>query len=104
MNYTKTQNGKEAFETLSKYGIAWDGGVPLLYAVVNESVIAVEGFPSASQMKEGYFLGKEYEENLCNRLGGKAFYSNGTYLFCKMPTGLLLGNVYSVNYLLEKVE
>ena len=75
-------------------GVKWDGGVPLL--IYGSTV--VEGFPSRSQDVNGYFPD---EENLCKTVG-TPIYENGTYIYCKLKNGAILGNRHVLDMLLEK--
>ncbi len=100
----KTTSG-EYGKYLKKYNFSWNGGVPLLFAILeNNTLIAIQGYPTESQEKNGYFIGKEYEMNMCNSLDGKMTFKNGEYQFCKLPNGVILGNKYAVDYLLELCE
>ncbi len=100
----KTTSG-EYGKYLEKYNFSWNGGVPLLFAILeNNTLIAIQGYPTESQEKSGYFMGKEYEINLCDSLQGEKVFENGSYIFCKLPNGALLGNKYSVDFLLKLCE
>ncbi len=101
----KLTNPGKLIGFLKNHSIRWDGGVPLLVAQLkNSTVIAIEGYPAASQDKNGYFLGKDFEEKLCERNGGKAIYSGSTYLYCILPGNIIMGNRYSVNMLISTCE
>ncbi len=104
VKFDRTQDGREAARVLLRNGIDWKGGVPVMYTVVNGTVYAVEGFPAGSQLKDGYFLGREREEELCSEMGGKPYHYNGSYRFCKLPNGMFLGNVYSVDYVVGQAK
>ncbi len=96
-----TEAGK-FYRKLKQLGVEWDGGVPLLFAVLkNNTVIAIEGYPAAQQEVNGYFLGREKEIEICNSLKGRSVYIGGEYKFCILPSGIILGNRYAVDYLLE---
>ncbi len=98
----KLTNPGKLIGFLKNHDIKWDGGVPLLVAQLeNGTVIAIEGYPAASQDKNGYFLGKDFEEKLCKRNGGKAIYSGSTYLYCILPGNIIMGNKYSVDMLIS---
>ncbi len=96
-----TTNPSKYAKVLEKKGFKWDGGVPLLFAVLkNGSLIVVEGFPSESQWNDGYFLGKEKEMEMCEELHGVKIFENGEYKYCKVGD-MLLGNKYSVDHLIH---
>ena len=86
----KTTSGGRAYKTLSKYEIAWSGGVPLVYAEFNNTLIAVSGFPTEGR----YTKSEEYEREICSNSGGD--FSK----FCTFSNGLILGNADAVDYLL----
>lgn len=89
---------------LKSYGLTWNFGVPLLFAVADSEIIVISGFPSESQNFDGYFMGHDYELQLCESSGGEQFSSGGVYKFCTMRTGFTLGNIHSVDNLLEICE
>ena len=89
---------------LKSYGLNWNFGVPLLFAVTDSGIMVISGFPSGGQNIDGYFMGHDYELQLCGSSGGEQFSSEGIYRFCTMKTGFTLGNVYSVDNLLEVCE
>jgi len=96
----ETMNTTYVLYLKEKFNFTWDGGVPLLFAVLkNDTLIAIEGYPSVSQDVDGYFLGKEREQEICRYSGGESIYENGDYKFCKLPNGVILGNKYAINYL-----
>lgn len=99
------ETSKYAKYLMANCSFKWDGGVPLLFAVLkNGTLIAIEGYPAKSQEKNGYFMGKEYEINMCNKLKGTPIYENGEYRFCKLPNKAILGNKYAVDYVLLTCE
>lgn len=103
----KTTQTSKYFGILKKFNFTWDGGVPLLFAIVkNKTLIVIEGYPSERQDVNGYFLGKEKEQTLCKRINGKEVFENGKYKFCKLPNNIILGNKYAVDYLINtcKIE
>lgn len=100
----QTQNGREVYTLLKKYNYSWDFGVPIVFTRVNGSLIVIKGYPSKDQDREGYFIGKEYEERLCESLGGKKEMSNGKYLFCWIEDNEILGNKYAIDYLINLCE
>lgn len=107
MNITvvKTTEGGKYVKFLESHGIKWDGGVPLLFVLLkNETLVVVNGYPTESQEKNGYFFGVDYEKSMCEKMSGKPFYENGEYKFCKLPNGMLLGNMYSVDYVIGLCE
>ena len=81
---------------LRRAGFSWDGGVPLLVCVTEKNVVIMEGFPSASQDVNGYFLGAEKEESLCRQMKGTPVYDGNVYAYCIMPSGALLGNAHAL--------
>lgn len=90
---------------LKKFNFSWDGGVPLLFAVLeNNTLIVIQGYPAESQEKDGYFMGMDYELSMCESLKGEKIYENGKYVFCKLPNGAILGNKYAVDYLFSLCE
>ncbi len=93
----------KAFEILRSYNFTWDGGVPLLFTVIDGKIYVIQGFPAKGQEKDGYILGKDTEEALCLRVGDP-YYENGTYKFCKIRDNMFIGNRYSVSYLLDLCE
>ena len=101
----KTTNGKATYECLLKENFKWNFGVPIVFAKVNSTLIVIEGYPSVDQDVNGYFLGKEKEEDICDASEGEKFFDkNGRYLFCKLPDGTILGNKYAIDYLLKICE
>ena len=101
----KTTEGGKYVKFLESHGVKWDGGVPLLFVLLkNETLIAVNGYPAESQEKDGYFYGMDYEKSMCEKMNGEPFYENGEYKFCKLPNGMILGNKYSVDYVIELCE
>ncbi len=101
----ETMNASYALYLKEEFNFTWDGGVPLLFAVLkNGTLIAIEGYPSASQDVNGYFLGKEREQEICKRWGGEGIYEHGEYKFCRLPSGLIIGNKYAVDYLVKACE
>ena len=100
-----TTNGRYIYDCLSKHGIRWDFGVPIMFAWFDSKLFVIQGFPSSSQDSEGYFLGKEKEIEYCKSSNGKLNYDeNGRYLFCTLPNGIVLGNRNAVDYLLKKCK
>jgi len=77
-------------------------GVPFVFAKVNNTIIIIKGYPSKGQEKNGYFLGKEFEEDFCKKTNGTPVYINNTYAFCKLSENVLLGNRYSILWLIEQ--
>lgn len=96
----ETKDAALAASVMEHFGLEWNYGVPLLFGVAGD-VFAVSGFPTDSQMVDGYFMGHDYELQLCESTGGKKTVSDGRYIFCTLPTGLSLGNSHSVDKLLE---
>ncbi len=101
----KTKDSAFTYKCLLKLGIRWDFGVPIVFAKTKNETIVIQGYPSSSQEKDGYFLGKEIEKKICEQSKGTPFFDkNGNYLFCKLPNGIILGNRYAINYLINKCE
>lgn len=100
-----TTNGKAVYECLKQKNYSWNFGVPLTFALLkNGSLIIIQGYPSKSQDINGYFLGKENEEKICEQSNGKKFFDeSGNYIFCKIDKEIL-GNRYSINYLIKVCE
>ncbi len=100
----KTRDGKYG-SYLKQFNFSWNGAVPLLFGILkNNTAIIIQGYPSEGQEKNGYFMGMEYEIKICENLNGEKIYENGKYLFCKLPTGVIMGNKYAVDYLLKICE
>ncbi len=99
-----TEKGAAVAPILENFSIEWGYGVPVLFAKIEDKIIALEGFPTGSQEKKGYFMGLEFEQNLCAAQKGEAVFENETYQFCKLNTGMILGNLHAVDYLLERCE
>ncbi|GEM_PF-1594508 len=98
----ETMNTSYALYLKEEFNFTWDGGVPLLFAVLkNNTLVAIEGYPSTSQDVNGYFLGKEKEQEFCKHWGGEGVYEDGEYKFCKLPNGVIVGNKYAVDYLVR---
>jgi len=98
----ETMNTSYALYLKEEFNFTWDGGVPLLFAVLkNNTLIVIEGYPSLSQDVNGYFLGMEKEQEICKHWGGESIYENGEYKFCKLPNNVIVGNKYAVNYLVD---
>lgn len=97
-----TTDGSKYAKIFKNKGFEWDGGVPLLFAVSKDdgSLIVVEGFPSESQWKDGYFFGKEKEMKMCEELNGTQVFVNGEYRYCKIKE-LYIGNKYSIDLVLD---
>lgn len=101
----ETMNSSYAVYLKEKFNFTWDGGVPLLFAVLsNDTLITIEGYPSVSQDVNGYFLGKEKEQELCKRWGGECVYENNEYKFCKLSNGVIVGNKYAVDRIVNLCE
>ena len=100
----ETRNSRGAARILERYGIRWEFGVPLLFAVLDSQVIALNGFPTGAQNIDGYFMGHDYDIQLCESAGGAKTYDGGRYVFCTFPSGLMLGNKYSADYILRACE
>lgn len=84
------------------FNFSWDGGVPLLFGIVkNKTLIVIQGYPTQQQENNGYFLGKEKEQKLCENLNGEKIVINEDYKFCKLPNGVIIGNKYAVDYLIN---
>ncbi|MBR9680991.1 MAG: hypothetical protein GOU98_04180 [Candidatus Altiarchaeota archaeon] len=99
VNVKAVTNGKFLQTFLQNDGITWRYGVPILVGISETKVIAIEGYPDATQILDGYFVSQSYEQTLCTNQGG---FENGfPYDFCNLPNGFLLGNQNSVNYLLD---
>lgn len=97
-----TTDGAWAARVLGKYGLNWNGGVPVLFAVSGSEITAIQGFPAGSQDKGGYFMGLEYEKALCESGSGTPVLNGSEYLYCRQADGFLLGNRFSVDYLINK--
>jgi len=104
VNIIETTEKNLVDSILKSHGLNWNFGVPLLLAVTDSEIIVISGFPSGGQNVDGYFLGHDYELQLCESSGGEQFSSGGVYKFCTMRTGFTLGNIYSVDNLLETCE
>jgi len=90
----------KVYKNLSKYFL----GVPFVFAKVNDTIIVINGYPSKDQERDGYFLGKDFEEDLCIKTNGIPVYINNTYSFCKSSENVLLGNRYSILWLVEQCK
>ncbi len=101
INLIKTKDAPEVAKFLLEYDIDWKFGVPILFGVSYSEIKILEGFPSGSQNKEGYFIGKDFEQNICEAQRGTPFFENEVYQFCNLPSGMMLGNDFSVKYLLD---
>ena len=99
----ETTDARRIYSCLKKENINWDFGVPIMVAKINGRVHMVFGYPSVDQDINGYFMGKDKEEQICSS-GGKPVYVNGSYVFCKIENNKYLGNKYSVNYLISLCE
>jgi len=88
----KTMDSVNMMSCLRKHNISWDFGVPLVVAFTKNKTYVMEGYPASIQDKNGYFMGKNFEENLCKQEKGKPIYINGIYSFCVLPDGKILGN------------
>ena len=77
-------------------------GVPFVFARVNDTILIISGYPSSKQEKDGYFLGKDYEEGLCKEMNGTPIHINDTYSFCELSKNVFLGNKYSILWLIEQ--
>jgi len=99
----KTTQPKKYLSYLYKnFNFSWDGGVPLLFGIVeNKTLIVIQGYPAKGQEKNGYFLGKEKEQKICENMNGEKIMINGDYKFCELPTGVILGNKYAIDYLIN---
>jgi len=79
-------------------------GVPFIFAKVNNTYVIIQGYPSSNQEKDGYFMGRDFEENLCKSMNATPVYENGTYLFCRITPNILFGNRYAVLWLVEQCD
>ncbi len=104
VSIVKIERNSDVYSILKSLGIKWNGGVPFMVVHINNSFVTVEGFPSDSQNINGYFYGKNEEENLCKKWGGTGVYKNGEYLYCRLSDGSLVGNEYSLKYLIQLCE
>ncbi|RDD52478.1 hypothetical protein BA065_01405 [Nanoarchaeota archaeon NZ13-N] len=91
---------RNTFRNLSNYF----RGVPFVFAKVNDTIIIISGYPDRNQENDGYFLGKGIEEDLCIKANGTPVYINNTYSFCKLSENVLLGNRYSILWLIEQCK
>jgi len=89
------------FRNLSEY---YRGEVPFVFAKINNTIIIIKGYPSKNQENDGYFIGKEFEEDLCKKTNGIPVYINNTYAFCKLSENVLLGNRYAILWLVEQCK
>jgi len=99
-----TTNGAALKPVLDSYGVDWDFGVPMMFAIAGGEMLALEGFPSESQDIGGYFMGKDFEQQLCQSRGGEPQLENSDYRYCKLPDGFFLGNKNAVDYVLSICE
>ena len=99
----ETTDARRIYSCLKKENIDWDFGVPIMVAKINNAMYMVSGYPSVDQDMNGYFMGKDKEEQICNS-GGKPIYVNGSYAFCEIGNNKYLGNKYSVDYLISLCE
>jgi len=87
---------------------AYFKGVPFVFAKVNNTILIISGYPSSNQERDGYFLGKDYEEKLCKEMNGTPVYINSTYAFCKIAENnkysIFYGNRYSILWLIEQCK
>lgn len=79
-------------------------GVPFIFAKVNGTYIIIQGYPSSNQEKDGYFMGRDFEENLCKSMNATPVYENETYLFCRITPNILFGNRYAILWLIEQCD
>lgn len=101
VTFFKTTNAREMYKCLEEHNISWNFGVPLVVAFTKNETYVIEGYPSKHQDNNGYFLGEDFEKNLCKHHNGTAFYKDGRYLFCILSDGKILGNRYAISYLAE---
>jgi hypothetical protein len=99
-----TTSGAVFKPVLDNYGVDWSFGVPMMFAIADGEFLGVEGFPDESQEVDGYFMGREFEQQLCDSRGGEPQLVEGEYRYCKLPNGFFLGNKYSVDYMLSVCE
>ena len=99
VNIKAVSDGRFLQTFLQNGGVTWKYGVPILVGISEEKVVASEGYPDATQILDGFFVSQSYEKNLCINQGG--FPNDEPYDFCKLPSGFLLGNQYSVDYILD---
>jgi len=79
-------------------------GVPFVFAKINGTYVIVQGYPASNQEKDGYFMGRDFEENLCKSMNAIPVYENGTYLFCKITNNVFFGNRYAIQWLIDQCE
>jgi len=79
-------------------------GVPFMFAKVNGTYVIIQGYPSSNQEKDGYFMGRDFEEDLCKSMNAIPVYENGTYLFCKIAPNIIFGNRYAVLWLVDQCD
>ena len=99
-----TEKGSVVAPILEGFNIEWGYGVPILFAKIGDEMIVLEGFPTGSQEEDGYFMGQEFEQGICTAQKGEAVFEEGNYKFCKLSTGMILGNLHAVDYVLERCE
>lgn len=104
VNVITTTDSSAVAEVFSEYGISWDYGVPVMFGTVNDTMILLKGFPSDSQFRNGYFMSKDYEENLCGLQNGTAIGDGSDYRFCILSDGQMMGNAYSADAVLSFCE
>ncbi|AAR38884.1 NEQ029 [Nanoarchaeum equitans Kin4-M] len=83
-----------------KFVAKYFNGVPLVFAKTKNQLIIISGYPSEIQDNNGYYYGKEYEIELCKKLGGKPVYINNSYYFCEI-NNTILGNRKAIEWLIN---
>lgn len=100
-----TKEGAVLQPVLREHNVSWDFGVPLMFAVADGQLIGLKGFPTESQEQDGYFINRDFEQQLCQQRGGQAHTDgSGEYIFCELPNGLFLGNHHSADYIISTCE
>lgn len=99
----RTTDASKIKQYLEEAGVAWQGGVPILAIKANSKVYVISGFPSESQLKDGYFFGADREKQLCAQWNGTAYEENGRYLFCQLKDGTIIGNEHAVDWVMSKI-
>ena len=98
VNIVPTVNGRAIHDLLALNGITWNYGVPILVGI-SDTVMAVEGYPSESQIQDGFFGGSDFEQELCTSQNGVLI--GEPYEFCKLPSGFILGNQHAVDHIID---
>jgi len=113
INIVRTTDPSKYIPLLSKMNITFSG-VPTLIAYLPDANLPAEittkpyvimvGFPSESQLGDGYFSNEDFDRSHCLGAKGIPYYEDNKYLFCILQDGTILGNAHAIDWIIEKIK